>query len=1252
MKSQRSQRRVGRNDPVTSETEAAQAWPTARHPGNTGINHLVIGLRSRRVDHAGIISWILLKISAQDCRTLEVALAEPGPQVALRPYRAHAPGAPQSIRWTLKHLRHDLVAVVGVSRRGRELHRSMPIPVDRLQAMVRADGGPTGPFELLHGQVMFFDAQPRDLRDSFDRHLTDRLQAPMHRRRAPAPPRRARQRIVVAGATRPAGARRMNATLHTGLRRSALSATVCAVLVTAVPARYAFSATYTTSITGNAAADGAYSTFTSTGGKLVYQMQRGDSISVSTNQLPNVQGVALNGVSTPVVLQAGTAGTGALGISAGRTVVTDPGVATGVDLAGGSNLAINGNATINASTDTTNSTAFGIHVDRSTATFNGNTTITTNSPGYSQGVRVFQGRATFNGDTSIIVRSRGSNTDGVHNFGGGTSNVTFNGKLSIDTVGVHPSDNVHGIYNDNGGTRLTVNGALDLSAVSNGSTVFGIRNQGTLAVTGDAKFVVTGPRSALGIANTYRTAQANFGGNVDVKVTNFGAYTPFGRPTALQNVYATGSGMTFAQSVNASVTAATTAFGIDSNGVMKFNSATAPTTINVASNCSTCNNFGIRQNGGTLTIAAGARVAASVTGTGTSFVIANSAANGVDSSVDINGAGNGRVMLDGQLSTANYASSSNTGTTNVVFNTADSYLRGNLLPFANTGLVADATKYTAGATNLTFTNGATWIPTGSTGSTSDFGAGGLTLGSGGGIDMSRNWGTFEPGKVPVYSLRTLTVDSSAAAGARVDLKDGATFSLVTDVRHGDSDKVVFGSGVKTFSAAGAQNVRIAYDPVLEDTSWVNANTVKNGKTFTASAPITVVDASAAAGGTAKFSAVSGTTSSWSHTYENALVSFAYTPQVAVSPDGSKVLLNGIRIEGSAAPAPGPGPGPAPTPASGTGTGTGMGMGTESGSSGPTGIRPAEAILTASESLEAMRGLLQRATARADRLVKADDSGSSVWLTPLAGHEKSGTSYSREYRQNIAGLQLGVDRRVHEGDGSSVRVGVALTQAHGDVDYANGSGSINLTSLALTARYSAANGAYFRGQVSGANALDRYVAVDSQGSSGSGQFHVKSVGAGLQGGFPVKVGHGLTLEPSTAAAAAIVFGDHDVTSAGVAMDLSRKILAQVDLGVTLRHTGANDVFSHQFHGRVARVQVVGDALTVNASKDGGSISAVAAPGRRGGNEVALGGSLDFGSSKNLSLTFETARQYLSGSDSATGSTSTSAWSGQVGIGYRW
>jgi hypothetical protein len=301
----------------------------------------------------------------------------------------------------------------------------------------------------------------------------------------------------------------------------------------------------------------------------------------------------------------------------------------------------------------------------------------------------------------------------------------------------------------------------------------------------------------------------------------------------------------------------------------------------------------------------------------------------------------------------------------------------------------------------------------------------------------------------------------------------------------------------------------------------------------------------------------------------------------------------------------------------------------------------------------MRSLLMRATTGpAPRPVEAGDSDSSVWIAPLAGRENASTSYARQYRQDTVGVELGADRRIHHGEGSSVRVGALLTQEHGEVDYANGQGSINLTSLALTARYSAANGARLSGQVSGANVLDRYDAVDSQGNAASGRFHARSVGASLQGGFAVDVGHGLTLEPFTAAAAAVVFHDHEVSSAGVATDLSRKVLAQVDLGVTLTHTGANDAFSHQVYARVARVQTFGDALTVDASKDGGSISAVAAPGHRGGNEAALGASLAFGPAKRLSLNFEAARQQLSGSDSATGSTSTSAWSGQVGVGYHW
>ncbi|HEY8879987.1 MAG TPA: hypothetical protein VIN03_20625, partial [Roseateles sp.] len=261
MESQGSQRRVRGSGAGTGETDAAATWPPAQHAGSTEARHLVIGLRSLRADEAGAVSWVLMRSSAQDCRHLEATLAGPVRQVALRPYRVHVPGAPtRTIRWTLRLLRHELVAVVGLSRSGHELYRSMPMPADRFLGMASAEGGPTGPFEMQHDRVMFFDAQPQALRDSFDRHLADRTPASMHRRRAPRPPRRAEQRATVARVARLTSARRKNTPLPTGLHRSALSATVCAALATTVPARHSFAATYTTSITGNTATDSAYST--------------------------------------------------------------------------------------------------------------------------------------------------------------------------------------------------------------------------------------------------------------------------------------------------------------------------------------------------------------------------------------------------------------------------------------------------------------------------------------------------------------------------------------------------------------------------------------------------------------------------------------------------------------------------------------------------------------------------------------------------------------------------------------------------------------------------------------------------------------------------------------------------------------------------------------------------------------------------------------------------------------------------------
>jgi hypothetical protein len=79
---------------------------------------------------------------------------------------------------------------------------------------------------------------------------------------------------------------------------------------------------------------------------------------------------------------------------------------------------------------------------------------------------------TFNGKTTVKAQARGSSTSGIYNSGGGSGSMAFNGDLNVSAEGIYPGDNVHGIYNDNGNTRLTVNGNLSLSAVSNGSTVF------------------------------------------------------------------------------------------------------------------------------------------------------------------------------------------------------------------------------------------------------------------------------------------------------------------------------------------------------------------------------------------------------------------------------------------------------------------------------------------------------------------------------------------------------------------------------------------------------------------------------------------------------------------------------------------------------------------------------------------------------------------------------------------------------------
>lgn len=502
-------------------------------------------------------------------------------------------------------------------------------------------------------------------------------------------------------------------------------------------------------------------------GTLHYAFGADDSIDVRGGS-GDVYGVLLTAASgsSPVVLDSAS---GKLNISSANSA---PGSASpsvlalsrGISVDGGS-LVVNGNASVYAQADSKESIAIGVNVSRGTAIFNGDTLIRTSTPGYSRGLWVYQGQVTFNGDTTIVVSGKRSDNNGVYNSGGGVSSITFNGNLNISSTGQYPSDNVHGIYNDNVNSRLHVTGNLKLTAAANGSTVFGIRNQGVLNIDGDASFTATGSRSALGIANTHRTARMTFGGNVDIAVTSTTGYAPFGNPTGIENRYPGTSSINFGKAVTVKVSAAAEAYAVNNASTLNFNSATDNVALQVASSCSGCNVYGIRNYGGTLKAAGGLSIATSPSGTGKGYAIWNVAADVRDATVTVNAAGGQPVKLQGDLvtgSVTNAGGTKYTGALNVNLDTPDSYLRGSVGGFVDPN-TSDTTVFTAGSPNLSFSKGASWIPTGTGTVAADLGSGTLALASGGAIDMAASWGNFSPASTPAHSLRVLDIQSSTNA---------------------------------------------------------------------------------------------------------------------------------------------------------------------------------------------------------------------------------------------------------------------------------------------------------------------------------------------------------------------------------------------------------------------------------------------------------------------------------------------------------
>lgn len=956
-------------------------------------------------------------------------------------------------------------------------------------------------------------------------------------------------------------------------------------------------------------------------GMLRYRFVDGDTVAVAGVD-GDLHAMTITRGNPPVMLD--VVGGGWLELSAIRGESATRGWAVGI-LNDGNMVTVNGNTRISTNADDAdhgsglgNGAYAVIGRGGGTTVFNGATDLHARTQGFARAVWV-SGRSNivFNGPTTILAESRGT-LDAVYNSDGGT--ITFNGNTTISALSIWPSDNAHAIYNDNVNTRLTVNGDLSLTTVARGSTAFGVRNQGDMEVTGNATVNVEGTRSTHGIANTHRSAWMRWHGDVDVRVRSEGpenGYVPFGNPSGLSNDRSPGAVMVFDGAVNVDVASEAETYGLVSTGTINFTSPTAPVSFTVASSCDGCNVYGIR-NFGLVNVAGGLTVSTTATGTGAAYSIWNVAPDFQDAIVAVNQTGGQKVQLDGDILTAS-DSVSRISSVDVDFDTADSWLRGIVVGRQT------ATGYSVGRPDLAFSGGAAWIPQGTGTLNNDFGSGSLALGNGGVIDMAAYWGSFSPASVPAHSYRRLLVDSSnTGTGATVVLADGARFMVLSDITGingtATADQIVFGSGIRTFSATGTQRVGIVYDPVLDDTSWVNTAAVRNGRSIQADSAISIVDASTAAGGSAAFAAVAGLDGEWSGTYENGLVKFIYTPQVALSADGKRIMLTGITIHG----------------AGGDGDG-----------GGNIGILPSETVLTAADAADSLISLWKISGQNSLHRVRSQTRGkaadqSGVWVRGDTGELMAKTAYSRRYRQDYSGLTLGADHGFALAN-SSAAIGFTAGHIRSTARYALGRGELSGTTLGLYGRWSADSGSYVLLGADTSFLENRYSARDSQGREIAGKYRTEAGRLYAEGGYPFRLSKSYYVEPQLGLSVGLLRDGQHTTLNGVRIDQDRLDSSFARLGVAFGRKLQGAHRQGNVYARASALHYFGDDLDITASMDGGSI--VPETARRKGTEGELVLGADVGvSGKRTELFFEAS--------GASGMETKRYWALQAGLRHSW
>ena len=748
----------------------------------------------------------------------------------------------------------------------------------------------------------------------------------------------------------------------------------------------------------------------------------------------------------------------------------------------------------------------------------------TSANGDSSSNIVFDGLAVNNSGSTITIG------DTV------TFNSTATGGESTSTNGTADSQVEVTAVRATDGT-ITLNGGLNVTSTAIGgkSTAFGVSDSTVdntaLGAEGTGNIIVNGDLTA-NLSGTGGEAASTGGGPTDADAF-----------IAVGGIANQGTG-TITVTGNTTINAVANGGTMDNSGDIENDMAIA---------------WGVSANDGTIDLQGDVIITTTATSNKdtslTDGVTKTYALNAIDGTININqGAGGKKVQLTGDVLLDN----AGTGAINVKLDTSDSFLKGTV------------DNYSSGAqSNLTFSNGATWMPTGNgipLGSwgmvISDFGdvGTGLTIENGGVLDMAA-WHLNPAGVNTTNAYREIAISGKAT------LNDGAVYRINSDVANGVSDRILF---VTTPTATGTHHVQIGYDPSVA--AQLDAGTT----TLTPTTPIIVVNniGTGLTGAEGKESQIDG-----------AL--FRHTLNPTVSYDGS-------------------------------------GVGTISLDSIATVTEKkslSEAPRTAIDAQQAgQNAWMNQGNHMIRRLgdlrLENDDAKNGIWARVYTGSNrvKSG-SYGRKFDQDYTGTQLGYDRKLETSNGHFYLGGLFDYQTS-DASFLRGEGDVKSYGLGLYGSWVSDKGHHVDLVLRGSKIDNDYSATDINNNKIDGSYDLNAYGVSIEYGYRKDLKKNFFVEPQ----AQLNFGhmgsgDHTLSN-GVKISQDSIMTGTGRLGILLGKEFGKDVKKGNVYFQTSLIQDFSETPSMYASNNGQRVKIDSIDTKGTSFEFALGTNYKFNENGKL------------------------------------